>query len=132
MWPRIINILLGLWLILSPIVLGAEKTVANNHYVIGPVIVSFSFIAIWEATRVVRLYNLPLGAWLLLAPWVLGYESTLAIVNDMLIGALVICFSLIRGKIEQRFGGGWSAIWKSDSLHMQEARKRGHNALKQQ
>ncbi len=124
MWPRFVNTLLGLWLMVAPTVLGFEKTIANNDYIVGPCVASFAIIAIWEATRVVRLYNIPLGIWLLLAPWVLAYDNTLAIVNDMVVGGLVIAFALIKGTISQRFGGGWSAIWKDQSLHLQEAKKR--------
>lgn len=123
MWAQVINAIAGLWLMAAPTILGADKTAADNDHIIGPIIVSFAVISWWESTRVVRLYNLPLGLWLLLAPWVLGYSETIVTVNDMVVGALVIGFSLVKGKIENRYGGGWSAIWKSDSLHAQEAKK---------
>lgn len=123
MWAQVINALLGLWLMVAPAFIGSDKVMADNDHIIGPVIISFAVISWWEATRVVRLYNLPLGAWLILAPWVLGYSDTVAIVNDMAVGALVIGFSLIKGKIEENYGGGWSAIWKSDTPHAKEARR---------
>lgn len=122
MWAQIINALLGLWLMASPSILGTEGTTADNDHIIGPIITSFAIISWWEATRVVRLYNLPLGAWLILAPWVLGHDGTLAIANDMVIGALVIAFSLVKGKVTETYGGGWSAIWQSDTSHAQAAR----------
>lgn len=123
MWAQIINAVLGIWLMIAPAILGAGKTIADNDHIVGPIIISFAVISWWEATRVVRLFNVPLGAWLLLAPWVLGYENTMAIVNDMVVGAFVIAFSLVKGKIEGTYGGGWSAIWKSNSLHAREARR---------
>lgn len=123
MWAQVINALLGLWLMLAPAVLGFDKIIADNDHIVGPIIISFAVISWWESTRVVRLYNLPLGAWLLLAPWVLGYNDTMAIVNDMVVGALVIGLSLVKGKIEEKYGGGWSAIWKSDSVHAKEAKR---------
>ncbi|MCC9138557.1 SPW repeat protein [Pontibacter silvestris] len=127
MWAQIINAILGIWLIVAPAVLGADKAAADNDHIIGPIIVSFAVISWWEATRVVRLYNLPLGAWLLLAPWILGYNETTVIISDMMVGALVIGFSFVKGKTETRYGGGWSAIWKSDSLHEREAKKQSNN-----
>lgn len=124
MWAQVINALLGIWLTASPAILGLEdKTISNNAHIIGPVVASFAIIAWWEATRVVRLYNVPLGLWLLLAPWVLGYENPAAIFNDILVGAAIVCFSFIKGNIEGSYGGGWSAIWKKDSLHATEARR---------
>ena len=125
MWAQIINTLLGIWLIASPAVLGfsEDKTISDNAHIIGPLIATFATIAWWEATRVVRYYNVPLALWLLLAPWVLNYEPTAAIVNDMLIGAAVLGLSFVKGKVEGTFGGGWSAIWKKDTLHATEARR---------
>ena len=113
----------------SPAILGFEGIAADNSHIVGPVIASFAVISWWESTRVVRLYNVPPAAWLLLAPWVLGYESTNAIVNDMLVGAVVLGLSFVKGKITETYGGGWSAIWKSDSLHAQEARRQPRTGL---
>ena len=106
----------------SPGIFGFSGMVADNDHIVGPVVTTFAIIALWECTRVVRTYNIPLGGWLLLAPWILGYDDTTAIANDMAVGALLIFFSLVKGKVQQRFGGGWSAIVKSDALHQKEAR----------
>lgn len=118
-----INIILGIWLIIAPEIFGWSKIVADNNHIIGPVIVTFSFTAMWEATRGIRKWNIPLGAWLLLSPWILGYDSLGPIVNDMSVGALIIITSRLKGKVVNSFGGGWEGIWKSDSPHMQEAQK---------
>ncbi|MBC5775336.1 SPW repeat protein [Pontibacter sp. KCTC 32443] len=125
MWAQIINAILGIWLTVSPAILGLsdDKTISNNAHIVGPVIASFAVIAIWEATRVVRLYNVPLALWLLLAPWVLGYDQTTAIINDMVTGVAVLGLSMVKGKIEGTYGGGWSAIWHRNSLHTTEARR---------
>lgn len=123
MWAQIINAILGIWLIAAPAILGSDKPIATNEHIVGPLIASFAIISCWEITRAVRLYNLPLGAWLLLAPWVLGYNDTTAIINEMVVGLLVIAFCLVKGKVEGHFGGGWSAIWGKDPLHEQEVRK---------
>jgi hypothetical protein len=124
MWAQVINAILGIWLMVSPGIFDFSTNAANNDNIIGPVIATFAITAFWECTRVTRLYNIPLGAWLLLAPWVLGYDNTIAIVNDMVVGGLVIALSLVKGKIEKRYGGGWSAIWKDNPLHVQEAKER--------
>nr|WP_236612898.1 SPW repeat protein [Cesiribacter andamanensis] len=109
---------------ISPALLGyLGQTAADNDNIVGPIIASVAFTALFEATRGLRWGNLPLGAWLLLAPWVLGYDSTAAIVNNMLVGACVAALSLVGGRVEQQFGGGWSALFTSDSLHAREAKK---------
>jgi len=123
MWAQVINAILGIWLMAAAAILGYAdaKTITNNEHILGPVIASFAIISWWEATRVVRLYNVPLGLWMLLAPWVLGFDNTAATVNSMLVGALVTGLSFVKGKIEETYGGGWSAVWKSDTLHAREA-----------
>lgn len=123
MWAQVINALLGIWLMASPAVLGFNGIATDNDHIVGPIIASFATISWWEATRTVRLYNLPLGAWLLLAPWVLGYQETAPILNDMLVGAAVVGLSLVKGKITESTGGGWTTTWKSGGLHEQEARR---------
>ncbi len=107
----------------SPAILSSDKAAATNAYIVGPLIAAFATISWWEATRVVRLYSLPLGAWLLLAPWVLNYHNTTATLNAMLVGALVIGLSLVKGKVHTRLGGSWAGIWAKEPLHKQEAGK---------
>lgn len=97
----------------APGLLGLSSTAADNDHIVGPVIVTFSVIAFWECTQVMRKYNIPLGVWLLLAPWILGYEETVAIVNDMSTGFFVILLSLIKMKVEKHYGGGWSSLIQS-------------------
>jgi hypothetical protein len=123
MWAAIINTILGIWLMVAPAVLGTDNTIADNDHIVGPLIASFAVISWFEATRVTRLYNVPLGLWLVLAPWVLGYDNSLAIFNDMAVGLTVVALSFVKGKITEKFGGGWAAIWQEKPLHAQQAQK---------
>ena len=124
MWAQIINTLAGLWLIIAPWLFGYGDVASNNGYITGPVIITFSVVAYWEATRVVRKWNWPLAGWLLVAPWILDYNSNAAIISDMAIGIIVLVFSSIPGKMEKGYGGGWSSLWTEDPEHMREAEKK--------
>jgi len=112
MWPQIATALLGIWMMAVPGVLGFENAFADNAHIVGPVIATFSIIAIWECTRNVRLLNLPIAVWLLAAPVALQYENDTALMNDYLVGIAVIL--LVAGKPERkfRFAGGWLSLWK--------------------
>lgn len=112
---RAITALLGIWLMAAPGVFNLSKTISDNDRIVGPVAATFAIIAIWECTRNVRWLNLPLGVWLLLAPWILNYGNSVATVNDMATGALIIALCFVKPKREQRFGGGWAMLFKSDS-----------------
>lgn len=120
MWAQVINSALGIWLMAAPAILGFNKSIANNDYIVGPLIATFAITAIFENTRNVRRFNWLPGAWLLLAPWVLDYDSTTATLNDMLTGALVIAFSFVKGEVKSELGGGWSSLWKDPSPRGQE------------
>lgn len=121
MWPRIVNTILGLWLMVAPGVFQYSQAASDNGHIAGPIIVTFSIVAIWEATRVVRKWNFPVAIWLLGAPWILGYESTTAIISDMGVGVLVLIFASIKGKVEKGYGGGWSSLWQKNPEHIRES-----------
>ena len=123
MWAQIINTIIGLWVMIAPGAFGFGSAAADSGHIVGPVIVTFSVTAMWEATRGVRKANYPFAIWLLVAPWILNYSSDFAIISDMVSGVLVIIFSSVRGKITQNFGGGWSALWKDDPEHLRKTRK---------
>jgi hypothetical protein len=121
MWSAILMSLLGIWLMIAPGLLDFKKEISDNAHIVGPLIATFSMIAIWECTRNVRMFNLPLAIWLLAAPWIIQYENSTALINDYAVGISLIFLSLVRRKRKRRFGGGWPAIWKSNTLHSREA-----------
>jgi hypothetical protein len=116
MWARVATLLLGIWLMMAPGLLHFNNIIADNDHIVGPLIVTFSTIAIWECTRNVRMLNLPLGAWLLFSPGILGYVDTAAFASDYTVGVLTILLSLVKQKRKNSFGGGWTAIWKSENI----------------
>lgn len=115
MGPRLANTVLGIWLMAAPAVLGYGDPARTNDRITGPVVATFALIAIWETTRSLRWCNLLAGLWLLAAPFVLGGYSGGALANSLAVGALLIAFSLVRGKITKSYGGGWRAVWRGGS-----------------
>lgn len=111
MWPQVISIAIGIWLMAAPAILGYGRPAATNDYIVGPLIATFACIALWEAMRPVRWVNLPLGLWLIAAPLVLGHPQAAA-VNSVICGIAIAALSCFGGAIQQRFGGGWSSLWR--------------------
>jgi SPW repeat len=125
MWAQFINIMLGIWLMAAPTILGYVGPARTNHRIVGPLAVSCAVIALWEVTRPVRWGNLVLGLWLVVAPWMLT-DAWAASLNSTLVGLLLTAFALVRGTAgPQRFGGGWSALWRTTQLPW-EHRGGGH------
>jgi hypothetical protein len=111
MIAHVIVALLGIWLMASLAILGISGTAQDMNHIFGPVIASFAVIAWWEVTRNLRYMNIAIGIWLILSSWILGYESTAAI-NNIAVGLAVASLSLIKGKIVDKFGGGWGSLFK--------------------
>ena len=110
MWAAILNIILGIWIIVAPAVLNFDINAANNNHIVGPLIVTFAIVAIWEINRSVRYFNLVAGIWLVAAPFLLSFDSSAATWVDVVSGALVAVTSLFKGRISKKYGGGWRSL----------------------
>lgn len=120
MWPRLVNVVIGVWLMVAPAVLGysgVSDIASASDRIVGPLIVSSAIVAIWPEVRPLRWVNAALGTWLLVGvpavalvvDWPLE-----GIVSSVLSGALTVTMARIEGDIDRRFGGGWRSIWRDD------------------
>lgn len=113
MWAAIINLLLGAWLTAAPDVLSYDDPMATNDQIVGPLIASFSAMAIWQVLRPLRRVALILALWMLIAPWVLGASWPIT-AQAVILGIAVAGLSLVRGKLDKPYAGGWSVLWQED------------------
>ncbi len=112
MWPRLHNVVIGLWLLSSPSVFHYGRSTSINNEIVGPVVLACALIGLHEVARPVRWVNFVLGIWLLIAPWVLGYQMT-PLVNGTCTGALLLCAALVPGRRWMHFDGGWRSLWSA-------------------
>lgn len=110
MWARLMTVLLGLWLMASPAVLRFGGAARINVLIAGPLIAAAGIIAISEITRPFRWLNVALGAWLVISSWLFGHTWAV-LLSDIVAGVLVALLACVHGRIEQRYGGGWSSLW---------------------
>lgn len=113
MWPRVINTLAGVWLMAAPGIVGYGGTGRTHDVIVGAVSAATAVVSLSEVMRPMRWINVASGAWLLLAPSYLGFNDS-AVGLRMFVGLLMLSSALIRGRIESRFGGGWSALWRTN------------------
>lgn len=96
-WPRVVEVMLGLWLVLSPLIfrLGpADRAVTVNHIVYGAAAVVASLIAI--RVPFVRAIVVAIGLWLLGYGYAAhGYYSAPGCQNLMIVGALLCVLGII-------------------------------------
>lgn len=91
LWRDAINLVLGIWLIVSPIALGyaAQTTPAWNAYAIGVVVAVLSAAALWQFQKWEEWLSAVLGAWLVVSPWILGFGvGHVATWNQVIVGVL--------------------------------------------
>lgn len=120
MWAAIISVLIGLWIMIAPEYFQFGRPEANNHFIVGPLVVTAAVIAIWEVNRSARYFNLCAGIWLAVSPLLLSYETQEAIWNSIIAGILLLIFSLIKGKITRRYGGGWETLISGDQTFFKD------------
>ncbi len=104
-WNLALSIAIGLVLMFSRPLFGAEGGAADSDHVIGALVISFAVAATAEVARPLRFANALLGAWLLLAPWLLGGFNPAATAADLIAGIALIALSIPRGRIICRYAG---------------------------
>ncbi|MHB1225068.1 MAG: SPW repeat domain-containing protein [Gemmatimonadaceae bacterium] len=114
MWPRAVSAALGIWLMAAPAVLGYGGVARDHDHIVGPIVVTIAVTAMAAVMRPLRRLNSAIAAWLLLgAPWLLSFPPS-ARASTLIVGVILLGASLVRGGVEDEFGGGWRAIWKGD------------------
>jgi hypothetical protein len=111
MWAQVISSALGLWLMLSPSMLGYSGMPAVSHYTIGPLVGTMAFIAMWEVLRGLRWINVALGVWLVISPLIFEHP-TAALVNTLVVGLAIIGLASVGRPPSREYGGGWRMLWK--------------------
>jgi len=102
-WRDSINLLLGVWLIVSPFALGyaAQTTPSWNAYAIGVVIAVLSAAALWQSQKWEEWLSALLGAWLIISPWILGFSvGHVATWNQVIVGIVVGVLAFWSGMTE--------------------------------
>ena len=108
-WPLVAAAVLGVWLMLAPAILDYAGPAAISDWIVGPLVVSFAVVGIWDVTRPLRWLLLPLGLWLLAGPWLLDFDTTPTI-NSLVTGLLLLASLPFRGRLTDRFAGGWREL----------------------
>jgi hypothetical protein len=90
-----LDVLAGLWLLISPFVLGfgALTSAMTNNVILGIVIGVLALVRFFGPGKAVGIswLNLILGIWVLISPWVVGFTSNgAAVTNNVIVGIIVI------------------------------------------
>ena len=96
-WQDSVNVVLGVWLILSPWILqiAGNSTALWNALLIGVVIAAAALGALVSYHKWEEWADMAFGLWLVVSPWILGFAATLAAAtwNFVLVGVLTIALA---------------------------------------
>jgi SPW repeat len=91
-WQDWLNVALGAWLIVAPLVgIGqVNDTAAWNSYLLGTLVVAVASTALTRVRPWEEWTNLLAGLWLIMSPFALHFVDQPAVMwNQMIVGALV-------------------------------------------
>jgi len=111
-WQDPINLILGIWMIVSPWVLGysMEATPTWNAVILGILIGVAALFALYRVMAWEEWGNVVLGLWLLISPWVLSFSSIRsAMSNAVIVGIVVAILALWALGTDKSIGGWWKA-----------------------
>lgn len=96
-----INLILGIWLIISPSLVGysASHPPAGNSVILGILLIASSWWILVTDTIEVGWFQILCGIWLIIAPFILGYHAlTSAMSNDVIVGIIALIVGVIESQ----------------------------------
>ncbi|MDP3674702.1 MAG: NAD-dependent epimerase/dehydratase family protein [Novosphingobium sp.] len=106
-WTLGASILLGIFLMLTRVLLGNESEMANSDHVVGALVITVAIIATAEVARALRFVNIALGAWLVAAPFLLTGVGNLGAFVSVVAGVVLVGISLPRGERSAEHYASW-------------------------
>jgi hypothetical protein len=106
-WQDPVNAAIGLWLVISPWVLGFQNNspALSNALIIGMALLGTALGAIYLPQAWQEWSEAALGAWLLASPWVVGFEPIYAATANVAIaGMIVLILALWVLAVDKDFG----------------------------
>jgi hypothetical protein len=110
-WQDIASLLVGMWLVISPFVLGFTGAAAWITVVLGLCVVLFAVEGFIIPSYLEEWGEIFLGLALLAAPWTVGYEPEWATISSMVSGILVILLGASELMDDRDFATWWHDRW---------------------
>lgn len=102
-WGILGTTILGVWMMLTPLVLGVTGNMLDANFFIGALVVTVSVTAFAEAARALRFLNVLLGLALVITAFLFG-ENVVSITLTAITGVAIIGLSIPRGPVRSSYG----------------------------
>lgn len=110
-WQDVVNLVLGLWLLISPWVLAyaGETLPMWNAVIFGILIGVVALYALFQVFAWEEWANAVFGVWMVISPWVLGFSGNFAaMLNAVIVGAVAFALAIWTLGTDKDIGGWWS------------------------
>ena len=105
MWPRVVEVMLGAWLVITPIVFRGTESIpayTTNAVVSGTIVIVASTMAFWHRTGWMRFVTLATACWLAGH----GYFSAVrpgppAAQNELTLGLVLLLFAILPNDVNR-------------------------------
>lgn len=109
MFAHLLAAAIGIALMTAPSLLGYGGIAADIDHIAGPVVASLGVMAASQILRALRWANVVIGGLLMATAPLLGRPLG-SVVVAVAAGSLLIATGLVRGTVDEEFGGGWSDL----------------------
>jgi hypothetical protein len=110
-WQDQVILLLGIWLIISPFVLGypGDSLRAVNAYVAGVVIALLAAFDLYRTKMWAVVVNMLIGLWVAISPWVpVMADRASLMVNNIIVGLAVLVLALWELRTDPELHKQWA------------------------
>jgi hypothetical protein len=105
MWPRVIEGMLGCWLLVTPFVFRGTTAIddyTTSALVSGAIVIVMALLSFWEPTRLARFVTLGVSLWLALHGYFAAERpGPPAAQNEIMIGLTLLLFAIIPNEASQ-------------------------------
>ncbi len=99
MWARVVEIMLGFWLLASPFIFRGGILASDLLY--GLLVIVFSFLSYWNRTRWAHFLTLFVALWLIILGYTAGHPAPASAQNQIIVGLLVGMFAIIPNRTNE-------------------------------
>ena len=109
-WQDIASLIVGAWLVISPMALGFPQAAAWFTVILGLTVMAFAIEGLLLPSYLEECAEIGAGLALMVTPWVVDFDSRLAVANSVFAGTAVIFFAMSELMTDRGFHEWWDHL----------------------
>lgn len=105
MWSRVVEVMLGAWLVISPFIFRHPPSNPGlwiNDLAVGTAVIAFGVLSYWGPARLAHLLTILVGCWLIGFAYRQGFgDPSTASQNHLVLGLILMMFAIIPNDASQ-------------------------------